>query len=81
MCEVESLSPANLQPGQVDIGLELPCWCKEGKSHYEMQPSGQDLRRALREDHLMVCKPLVGAGALLQRALGSTAETFVPMEI
>lgn len=73
MHEVESLSPANLQPGQVDVRLELPCWSKEGRSHYEKQPSGQHLCMALREDHLMVCKPLVGAGALLQRARGSTA--------
>lgn len=80
MCKVESLSPAKLQPGQVDTRLELPCWCKEGKSHYELQPSGQHLRRVLREEDLVVCQPLVGAGALLQRALGSTAEIPAPVE-
>lgn len=80
MCEVESLSPANLQTGQGDIRLELPCCCKEGKSHYGMQPSGQHLHKVLTEDHLTVCRPLVGVG-VLQCAQGSTAEISVPMEI
>lgn len=77
MCEVESLSPANLQPAQEDVRLELSCWCEESKSRHKMQPSVQQLHRALREDHLMMGTGLQGRCS----SVPWEAEIPVPMEI
>lgn len=62
MCEAFSLCLAKLQPDQVDTRLELPCQCKESKSHCEMQPSDQHQCQLLGEDHWMACEPPVGVG-------------------